>query len=61
MSTHHPHRKHASRGELAARAAVVLGLVTAVGLLMAGDGGEAPQLASSAVCPPSANAPFAAS
>ena len=59
MSTQHPRKRHASQGALVARAAVVLGLVTAVGLLIAGDGSEAQQIASSANCSPRANAPFA--
>jgi len=60
MNTPNPRRHPAPKGSGVACAAVVLGLATAVGLLIAGDGHEAVQVASSAICTPAANAAFAA-
>ena len=53
-------RSRARKGALVARAAVVMGLATSVGLLVAGDARDGERIASAASCNPHANAPFAA-
>ena len=61
MSLPTPRRHRASQGDVVARAAVVVGLAAAVGLLMAGDGWEAHSGVDSTIpCASPANAPFAA-
>lgn len=55
MSTPNPRHRRARKADVVARAAVVLGLAAAIGLLASGDG-AAEFVASSATCPGAANA-----
>jgi hypothetical protein len=60
MNTTPDRCRNASRGDVGARVAVVLGLATAVGLLVAGGGQELEHEAAYASCAPRPNPAFAA-